>query len=137
MTVPNPSVLGGIANAASTDLCTRENPTATYLPAPIGGSIIISPNIVSGGAPVKVVNPAGLPVPFTPLAGIPTRIVAPPVPNPLPRLRIEGVANTSVYFNGILVPVHADNIVADGASPAGCPLTGVTEYPTIIIGSSN
>ena len=131
MTVPNPSVLGGIANSTSTDIGTRANPTAAYLSAPIGGTLLPT-TINSGGAQVKIVNPAG---PFTPLTGAPTNPLVPPVPNPLPRLRIEGRANTSVYFNNVLVPVHQDNIVADGASPAGLPLTGATEYPTIIIGS--
>ena len=131
MTVPNPSILGGIANITSSDIGTRSNPTATYLSAPIGGTLLPT-TIMSEGVPVKIVNPAG---PFTPLTGAPTNPLVPPVPNPLPRLRIEGRANTSVYFNGVLVPVHQDNIVADGASPAGLPLTGATEYPTIIIGS--
>ena len=130
-TPPVPSIIGGIASAASIELQTRSNPTATYPPLAIGGAPLPT-TVLSGGAPVLVVNPAG---PFAPLPGTPTNPFVPPSPFTLPRTRIEPRQNTSVYFNGILVPVHNDMIVADGAAPAQLRLTGAVNYPTIIIGT--
>ncbi len=131
MTVPNPSIIGGIASPASIELQTRSNPTATYPPLPIGGATLPT-TILSGGAPVLLVNPAG---PFAPIPGVPTNPFVPPSPPSLPRTRIEPRQNTTVFFNGVLVSVHNDMIVADGAAPPQLRLTGVPNYPTIIIGT--
>ena len=130
-TPPNPSIIGGIASAASLEVMTRTNATATYPPLAIGGAPLPT-TVMSGGAPVVVVNPAG---PFAPIPGVPINPLTIPSPFTLPRTRIEPRQNTSVYFNGILVPVHNDMSVGDGASPAQLRLTGVPNYPTIIIGT--
>ena len=130
-TPPNPVLTGGIASPASIEVMTRTNPTATYPPLAIGGAPLPT-TVMSGGAPVLVVNPAG---PFVPIPGVPINPLTIPSPFTLPRTRIEPRQNTSVYFNGILVPVHNDMIVADGASPANLRLTGAVNYPTIIIGT--
>ena len=128
---PNPVLTGGICTPASIEVGTRSNPTATYPPLAIGGATLPT-TIMSGGAPVLVVNPVG---PFVPIPGVITNPLVIPTPFTLPRTRIEPRQNTSVYFNGILVPVHNDMSVADGASPANLRLTGAVNYPTIIIGT--
>ena len=128
---PNPVLTGGICTPASIEVGTRSNPTATYPPLAIGGAPLPT-TIMSGGAPVLVVNPAG---PFVPIPGVPINPLTIPSPFTLPRTRIEPRQNTSVYFNGILVPVHNDQIVADGASPERLRLTGVVNQPTILIGT--
>ena len=128
---PNPVLTGGICTPASIEVGTRSNPTATYLPLAIGGAPLPT-TVMSGGAPVLVVNPAG---PFVPIPGVPINPLTIPSPFTLPRTRIEPRQNTSVYFNGILVPVHNDMSVADGATPSNLRLTGAVNYPTIIIGT--
>ena len=84
------------------------------------------------GSPINIVDPNSPPAPAPGAWG---RIPPPP---PLVRLGVQGVVNSElrgVYFEGMLVPVSGDAILAAEGEPNPRPLTGATVYPTIIIGS--
>ena len=59
----------------------------------------------------------------------------PPTPPPLQRPNIVGKVNTNVYMEGVLVPVSGDTVFAPEADDPLLELTGLTSYPTIIIGT--
>ena len=141
MTVIIPS--GIICNASSNNLITSENGTATYPPTPIGGTPVpttcmygaaIAERTETGAAlPMVLVNPAG---PFVGVPGVPINPLVPPTPAVLPRTRIVPKQNTGVHINGVLVPVNGDLIEGPGATPTRVPLTGISLYPTIMIGTN-
>ena len=120
-----------------------EQANAKYPPYPILGVANYPtplPTIRTGaskekpaGLPVNIVNPA---LPPLPAPGTWDNIL-PPVPPPLVRTGIVGVQNLSVYMDNVLVPVSGDAVQAEGGIPNPRPLTGLTIYPTIIIGTKS
>jgi len=139
MAVPVP---GLIADSTTVDTPST-NPTATYPLQAHGGSDITYNTIYSGGGKITGLDPASTP---TDVTGIPQNPFAPPIPQPLPRgvsglgaaVPIVGIVNSAargVYFEGTLVPVIGDGIVAPGAVPTPRPLTLPGKYPTIFIGT--
>ena len=124
-----------------------EQANAKYPPYPILGVANYPtplPTIRTGatkekpaGLPVNIVNPA---LPPFPAPGISWDNPFPPTPPPLVRTGIVGVQNPAargVYMDKVLVPVSGDAVQAVGGIPNPRPLTGLTIYPTIIIGTKS
>lgn len=138
-------VPGMIVDGAALDTLSikPEQANAKYPPYPILGVANYPtplPTIRTGaskekpaGLPVNIVNPA---LPPLPAPGTWDNIL-PPVPPPLVRTGIVGVQNLSVYMDNVLVPVSGDAVQAEGGIPNPRPLTGLTIYPTIIIGTKS
>ena len=88
------------------------------------------------GFPIMIVNPV---LPPLPVQGTWDNLI-PPTPPPLVRTGITGVQNPAVrgvYMDQVLVPVSGDAVQAVGGVPNPRPLTGLTIYPTIIIGTKS
>jgi len=88
------------------------------------------------GFPINIVNPV---LPPLPVPGTWDNLL-PPTPPPLVRTGITGVQNPAVrgvYMDKVLVPVSGDAVQAVGGIPNPRPLTGLTIYPTIIIGTKS
>ena len=83
------------------------------------------------GVPVTIVDPNDT---CLPKQGVWDKLI-PPTPPPLQRPNIVGKVNTNVYMEGVLVPVSGDTVYAPEADDPLLELTGLTSYPTIIIGT--
>jgi len=132
MTVPG---IGQIAPASVVDT-TSINPTATYPATAVGPTMKVCTTIKSNNSTVNIIDRTV--IPYSNVPGSPTNPIVPPVPPVLPRVSVDGIINAEergVFFEGMLVTVIGDGIQAPGAAPNPRPLTGGSEYPTIIIGT--
>ena len=122
----NTPVPGTIVDGTAIDTLSviAEQANSKYPPYSIQGT---------GALPVNIVNPV---LPPAPVPGTWDNLL-PPTPPPLVRTGIVGVQNLSVYMDKVLVPVSGDAVVAVGGIPNPRPLTGLTIYPTIIIGTKS
>ena len=137
----NTPVPGTIVDGTAIDTLSviAEQANSKYPPYAIQGATNYPtslPTIRTGatkGLPVIIVNPV---LPPAPVPGTWDNLL-PPTPPPLVRTGIVGVQNLSVYMDKVLVPVSGDAVVAVGGIPNPRPLTGLTIYPTIIIGTKS
>jgi len=138
--VPGTIVDGSAIDSASV---IPEQSNSKYPPYPIQGATNYPtplPTIRTGatkevpkGLPVTIVNPG---LPPAPVPGTWDTLL-PPLPPPLIRTGTVGIQNPSVYMDQMLVPVSGDAVQAVGGIPNPRPLTGLTIYPTIIIGTKS
>ena len=133
---------GTIVDGAALDsAATRVEINAVYPPFPIQGPTNYPTPLLTirtggtkdapEGVPVTIVDPNDT---CLPKPGTWDKLI-PPTPPPLQRPNIVGKVNTNVYMEGKLVPVSGDTVFAPEADDPLLELTGLTVYPTIIIGT--
>ncbi len=125
---------GNIADATTFDT-ESTNGTAAY-PKQAHGVNKTYTTIYSGSSPINSIDPISK---ATDVTGIPVNPLVPPVPQPLVRGKVKAIINTEargVYFEGTLVPVIGDGIIAPLAAPDPRPLTSPGKYGSIFIGTT-